>query len=72
MALGEVEYGLMRVVATTACVEAALLPLTWFFMFEASERQFVRSKFLSRLPVLGEKFVERKCDAHECDKILSP
>ena len=62
----------LRIVITTASVEFALLPLTWFFMFDASERQFVRSKFLSRLPVLGEKFVERKCDAHECDKILSP
>ena len=60
MALGEVEYGLMRVVATTACVEAALLPLTWFFMFDESERQFVRTKLLSRLPVVGEKCRPRR------------
>ena len=45
-----------RVVATTACVEAALLPLTWFFMFDDSERSFVRSKLLGRLPVVGARF----------------
>ena len=56
MALGEVEYGLMGVVATTACVEAALLPLIWFFMFDDSERSFVRSKLLGRLPVVGARF----------------
>ena len=35
-------------------VGAALLPLIWFFMFDDLERSFVRSKLISRLPVVGE------------------
>ena len=33
------------------------LPQTWFFMFDESERSFVRSRFLGRLPVV----VGRRC-----------
>lgn len=43
----------MRVVFTTASVELVLLPLTWFFMFDDSERIFFKEKFLSKIPVLG-------------------
>lgn len=43
----------LRIVVTTTCVELTLLPLTWFFMFDDSERMFFKEKVLSRIPVLG-------------------
>lgn len=43
----------VRVLVTTGCVEMTLLPLTWFFMFDDSERSFFKAKFLSRIPILS-------------------
>lgn len=45
----------VRVLITTGCVELTLLPLTWFFMFDDSERIFFKEKVLSRIPVLGRR-----------------
>lgn len=45
----------VRVLITTGCVELTLLPLTWFFMFDDSERKFFKEKILSRIPVLGRR-----------------
>lgn len=47
---------LIRVICTTIVCEIVLLPLSWFLVLNAEERDFVSQKFMS----LKNKFVNRK------------
>lgn len=46
----------LRVVLTTICCEAVILPGVWFLVLNFEERRYLQLRVLSRIPVVGERF----------------
>ena len=51
-----IEPSFARVVLTVLCCEVVIIPGVWLLVLEAGERQFMRVKVLSRIPILGDQF----------------
>lgn len=45
----------MRIILTTGIVEAVLFPISWLFLLDVSEREYIREKMMLRMPFLRRR-----------------